>query len=759
MFRLRWWVIGAWVVALAAGLPSLGRIADNMTAGGFEVPGSDSVAVAQSMRTELAGEFERTDVLVLHSDSLTAGTAGFTAAVVAARTALLAAPGVAAVADPAAGGGSVSDDGRTVVLDVGIDEPQDLAYAHAPALQLAVDTAVAGSPVVGSLAGDAPFYAAFQQTGSDDLAFAEMVVAPISVLILVIALGALVAALVPLLMAAIALGVALALVSVLAEHVTVNLFTQNIATMIGLGVGIDYCLFVLRPFRDALRRGSSRPDAVSVALAGSARGVLISGTTVVLALSGTLLVDVPAYRSMGLGAMIAVTVAATAAVTLLPALLGVLGPRVEFGRVRRPGPAAGGGWLQRAIGISVRRPALSAAAALLFLGVLAIPALRLQLGTSGPAMLPADAAPRVAAEQLAQGFGAGMPSPVKILLRNAPAVSVADPVGARPPAEAVVTAVSEAVLAAPEVVRLAPPQVGREVVLLTAVTRAGPQDPAVLALVESLRATLPSVAGTGTEVLIGGEPAQNLDLNDQVGGSVPLVVAVVLLLSLLLLLLAFRSIAIAVKAVLTTLLSVLGVYGVLVLVFQDGIGAGLLSVQAPGFVEVFLPLFLFCILFGLSMDYEVFLLTEVRREFLRGASCVDATRTALRDTAGVITTAAAIMICVFGAFAFTSLTPIQAIGFGLAVAVLLDATVVRLVLVPAVLVLLGDRNFWLPRWLDDLLPGDRLPPRPPAIRVAAVPVVLPAPRRVVPRHALVRPAVQERSTGRHHLVSDAAVAG
>ena len=711
--RLRWWIVAIWLLAVALGVPALSHISENLTAGGFEVPGSQSEQVKQIKQTELSGDFVRTDVLVLRSDSLTAGTAGYHAAVRDARAALLAGPGVAAVTDPYNSPGAVSASGDTVLLTVGIDEPQDQAYAHAPELEGDVDAALAGGPVQGNLAGDAPFYAAFQQTGADDLATAEMIVLPLSVLILVLALGGLVAAIVPLVLAGTALAVSLALVSVLAQHTTVNLFTQNIATMIGLGVGIDYCLFLLRPFRQALRAGEQRDAAVAHALASSGRAILVSALTVVLALSGTLVVDVPAYRSMGLGALIAVAVAAAAALTLLPALMGILGSGIERGAIPRRAPASGGGRLGRLADASVRRPWLSAICALGVLCLLALPALRLQLGTSGPSMLPADAAPRVAAEQLADGFGAGMPSPVEIVVR-------AD-AGAGPPAPGVLRAVRTTAAAQPEVIAVAPPQVGQRSALVSVVTRHGPQSPDVLALVERLRATLPGLAGPGNVVLIGGEPAQNLDLNDQVGGSVPLVVGAVLALSFLLLLLAFRSIFIAAKAVLTTLMSVLAVYGVLVLVFQDGHGASLLSVQAPGFVEVFLPLFLFCILFGLSMDYEVFLLSEVRSEYLAGASCADATRTAVGRTAGVITTAATIMVGVFGAFAFTSLTPIKAIGFGLAVAVLLDATVVRLVLVPAVLVLLGDRNFWLPRWLQGLLPGARRPAqrRPAAFRPSA----------------------------------------
>jgi putative drug exporter of the RND superfamily len=333
---------------------------------------------------------------------------------------------------------------------------------------------------------------------------------------------------------------------------------------------------------------------------------------------------------------------------------------------------------------------------------LAAPALSMKLGTSGPAILPEDAAPRVAAERLAAGFGGGSASPVEVVLRLSASAD-------SPDARVDVATVKSALDSRPEVLRVLPAQIletspGSATALLTVITQHGPQSDQVIALVKNLRTDLPSLVGDGSRILVGGEPAQNVDLNDQVGGSVPLVIAWVLVLSFALLLFAFRSILIAAKAVATNLLSVLATYGVLVLVFQEGHGAALVSVAAPGFIEVFLPLFLFCILFGLSMDYEVFLLTEVRAERLRGASCEEATIRAVTSTAGIITTAAAIMVVVFTGFALTSLTPIQAIGFGLAVAILLDATVVRLMLVPAVLVLLGERNWWLPRWLDALLP-------------------------------------------------------
>jgi putative drug exporter of the RND superfamily len=702
MHRRRWTVVFAWLLVALASAPFLGTLTDNLTSGGFEVPASQSLQVAELKKAELPGEHVRTSVLVLHSDSLTVDDPAYAEALTAARDALTKAPGVSEVTDPLATRGAVSPDRRTVIVTVGIDEPQDAAFKHAAKLETDVDNVLAGTEVAGNLAGDAPFYAAFQHTASEDLKGAETFIAPLSALILVVALGAVLLGFVPLLVAGLALVVSLAMISLLAEHTVVNILTQNIATMIGLGVGIDYTLFVLRPYRRALVRTGHPAAAVAEAMADCGRGISVSALTVMLSMSGTLIVDVPAYRSMGLGAMVAVGVAAASALTLLPAVVCILGRRVELGRLRTPRAHVLRRWPRMATW-PVRRPWAAGSVSVLVLLILAAPALSMKLGTSGPAILPEDAPPRVAAERLAASFGGGSASPVEVVLQL--------PAAADSPAARVDVATVQAALdGQPEVLRVLPAQIreaspGSAMALLTVITRHGPQSDQVIALVKDLRADLPGLVGDGSRILVGGEPAQNVDLNDQVGGSVPLVIAWVLALSFALLLFAFRSLLIAAKAVVTNLLSVLATYGVLVLVFQEGHGAGLVSVAAPGFIEVFLPLFLFCILFGLSMDYEVFLLSEVRAERLRDASCLEATTRAVTSTAGIITTAAAIMVVVFTGFALTSLIPIQAIGFGLAVAILLDATVVRLMLVPAVLVLLGERNWWLPRWLDALLPG------------------------------------------------------
>ena len=452
--------------------PFLGTLTDNLTSGGFEVPASQSLRVAELKETEVPGEHVRTSVLVLHSDSLTVDDPAYAEALAAARDALAEAPGVSEVTDPLAAPGAVSPDRRTVIVTVGIDEPQDAAFEHATTLETDVDHALAGTEVTGDLAGDAPFYAAFQDTASEDLKGAETFIAPLSALILVVALGAVLLGFVPLLLAGLALVVSLAMISLLAEHTTVNILTQNIATMIGLGVGIDYTLFVLRPYRRALDRTGDPAAAMAEAMADCGRGISVSALTVVLAMSGTLIVDVPAYRSMGLGAMIAVGVAAASALTLLPAVVCILGRRVELGRLRASRAHVRRRWPRMATW-PVRRPWVAGSVAVLVLLVLAAPALSMKLGTSGPAILPEDAAPRVAAERLAAGFGGGSASPVEVVLRL--------PASADSPAARVdVATVQSALDSQPEVLRVLPAQIreaspGPAFALLTVITRHGPQ--------------------------------------------------------------------------------------------------------------------------------------------------------------------------------------------------------------------------------------------------------------------------------------------
>jgi RND superfamily putative drug exporter len=716
-YRRRWWVIAGWLVLFAVSLPLLGKLSERLSQGGFEVPGSESDQATELGR-EFRGQHDITSTLVLWSETKDAQDPAFEAQFERVRTALLEAPGVDAVSDPyAQPERAISPDGMTLVAEVGLSDNQDEALRHAEALNEAAAEASRSDPSVQALlTGDAPFYAAFTETTTEDLERAERIALPLSLLILVLAFGSLVAAGLPLGLALLSLVVTFGVISIVAATTTVSIFTQNVASMIGIGVGIDYSLFLLTRFREELGAGRSTLDAVAASTATSGKAVFVSGLTVVVSLSGILLVDIAAMRSMGLGAMIAVSAAAAAALTLLPALLSLLGPRVDkwaIRRRRRPATAGSGGWHRWATAV-MRRPWMALVGSTVIVAVLAFPALHLKLGSSGPDIFPPDAGPRRAAEVIAGAFGEGQISPIQVYLQDPQRVALAaDPEVLRvlslptvlPPT--VPQDQAEAFLASPEGQAVAAQFVAGDgrLVRISIVTAHGPQAEGNQAFIEELRDRLPRLVPEGTRAVVGGSPALNVDLNREMESSIIPVVTFVLILSFLLLLLFFRSLLLPLKAIVMNAASVLAAYGLLVFVFQDGHFQDLLGFSTAGHIEVFIPLFLFSILFGLSMDYEVFLLARIREEYLRTGDNTEAVGWGLEHTGRIITSAAAIMVTVFGAFAFASLVPIKAMGFGLAVAVFLDASLIRIILVPAAMRLMGKWNWWLPKWLDRILPN------------------------------------------------------
>ena len=725
-YRRRWWVIAAWLILFAASMPLLGKLSERLSQGGFEVPGSQSER-ATLLGREFRGQHDISSTLVLWSETKDAQDPAFRAQFGRVRAALLQAPGVDAVSDPYAQPEvSISPDGKTLVAEVGLSDNQDEALRHAEALNEATAEASKADPSVHALlTGDAPFYAAFTETTTHDLERAERIALPLSLLILVLAFGSLVAAGLPLGLALLSLVVTFGIISIVAASTTVSIFTQNIASMIGIGVGIDYSLFLLTRFREERAMERSTADAVAAATATSGKAVFVSALTVVVSLSGILLVDIAAMRSMGLGAMIAVSVAAAAALTLLPALLSLLGPRVDKWAIRRRRSVGevSGGWHRWATAV-MRRPWLALLGSTAIVTVLAFPALHLKLGSSGPDIFPPEAGPRRAAEVTARAFGEGQISPVQVYLEGPRGVdpgTVAritqqlsdDPEVLRvislttvlppdlPPEQA------EAFLASAEGRAVASQFVARDGTLarFSVITAHGPQAEENEVFIDRLRQRLTQLVPPGTETVVGGSPALNVDINREMESNIIPVVAFVLVLSFLLLMLFFRSLLLPLKAIVMNAASVLAAYGLLVFVFQDGHFQEMLGFTSTGHIEVFIPLFLFSILFGLSMDYEVFLLARIREEYLRTGDNTEAVGWGLEHTGRIITSAAAIMVTVFGAFAFASLVPIKAMGFGLAVAVFLDATLIRIILVPAAMRLMGKWNWWLPKWLDRILPN------------------------------------------------------
>jgi RND superfamily putative drug exporter len=449
-----------------------------------------------------------------------------------------------------------------------------------------------------------------------------------------------------------------------------------------------------------------------------------------VALSGTQLVNLAAFRSMGFSAMIAVFFAAAAALTLLPALLGFVGRKVDalsFRRLLRRGaqPTESRVWHRWAITV-MRAPWIFLAASLAVVLALAQPALHLHLGSSGPSILPAGSGPRVALEIAGRAFGEGQVAPAQVVYTDPNGVvteagfadlyRVAQEISKDPEVARVESIATLAPAATPEEARaaLASPQAAPFVqthvasngteTLVSIVTKHGAQSGESDDFIVRLRKLLPGVLPRGATAAVGGDPGLNVDINHEMTSKLIPVVGLVLILSFLVLLVFLRSLLLPLKAILMNTASVLAAYGLMVFVFQDGHFTGLLSFDAAGFVDSFLPLFLFCILFGLSMDYEVFLLARIREEYLRTGDNTEAVGWGLEHTARIITSAAAIMVTVFGAFAFARMLPIKELGFGLAAAVLLDATIIRVVMVPATMRLMGRWNWWLPAWLERLLP-------------------------------------------------------
>ncbi|HZG95500.1 MAG TPA: MMPL family transporter [Mycobacteriales bacterium] len=728
--RRPWAVVVAWLaVTVVAGVLS-GGLGGRLGAGGFEVPGSQSLRVQEDLQQRFTGQSADATLLVVRSSTAPATDPAFGQVVERLAAGAGSIDDVTSVVTPAQGGpGFVSADGRTayvvVAMSGDIARQQEIA---ADLGQLAGSVDTPGFDV--TTAGSAAFFDRLNEVSRHDLESAERITFPITLVILVVAFGSVVAAGLPIALAIISLVVTLGALFLLAGVMNMNIFVTNSASIVGIGVGIDYALFVVTRFREELRRGREPGAAVVRSIETSGRAVLLSGLTVIVALAGMFLVDIAAFRSMAVGMMTVVTVAVAAALTLLPALLALLGRRIEKLRVpavrrRAVGAEGAGFWHRWAVSV-MRRPWLSLAGSVAMLLLLSAPFASLRLGQPSAMVLPADEGPRVSAERLAESFGPGISGPVEILVETpggATSQANIDAVGRLTGSLAADRAVSAVrSLAAPVAVPVgttdprslgaAAPAVaglvnwdrGADLTRITVVPRIDPSSAAAEQLVERIRGEHLRAAGLQGRAYVGGQTAGNLDLSDEITSRMPWVVALVLGLSFLLLAMAFRSLLLPLKALLMNLMSVAASYGLIVAVFQWGWGEELLGFTSEGSIASFVPLFLFSILFGLSMDYEVFLLSRMREDYLRTGSNELAVAQGLEATARTITSAALIMVTVFAAFASSRVLPFKQMGFGLAVAVFLDAAIIRTVLVPAAMKLMGDWNWWMPRWLDRILP-------------------------------------------------------
>jgi putative drug exporter of the RND superfamily len=624
---------------------------------------------------------------------------------------------VAVVGDPLTGrGGAVSADGTIGYADVRYTLPiGELGADRVDELDRAVDVGRDLGLQV-ELSGELPSYYQSPHVGGAELAFKVGA----ALLIMLVAFGSIIATGLPLGLALFGLAAGAGLIRLLAVGVDVPSSSLLLGVMLGLGAGIDYALFIVTRHRQNLAEGLELVDSIGRANATAGQAVVFAGGTVIIAIGGLVVAGIPAATVMGAAAAIVVAVMVLASVTLLPALLGFAGEGID--RLRLPGVKARveagadnfwGRWARHVAG----RPWRYLAASTLVLALLAVPVLDLRLAMPDASTASEEETRRQAHELLAEGFGAGFSGPL-VLAIDLPSQD----------AEPTLDALGSAIAADEQVAQVSPavPNPAGDTAVMQITPVSGPSEPGTEALVHRLREdTIPrTIAGTDAAAHVGGITASNIDLTDRASQRLPWFIATVVALSLVLLMMVFRSVLVPIKAAAMNVLSIGAGYGAVVAVFQWEWLGGLFGLDGPVPVVSMVPMLMFAILFGLSMDYEVFLLSRTREEYLRSGDNAGSVVAGIGNTARVITSAALIMIVVFLGFALGDNIIIQQIGLGLAVAVLIDATIVRVALVPSTMVLLGDRNWWMPRWLDRLLPrldieGDAgLPdsPEPPTPR-------------------------------------------
>ncbi|WP_269328945.1 MMPL family transporter [Kineosporia babensis] len=668
--RHHWSAIGLWLLILVA-ITAGSTVAGNDYSNDFTLPGTESQELLDTYAEHSPQQTGDSIIVALQADG---GLAGQQAPIDSLLADLRPLDHVAAVQPP----DPVSDDGTVGLATVLLDDAAGAIPADDRRAILDVALGHESDDLRVELSGDA--IREVEEGGGGGAEGAGVIAA---LVILLFLFGSLLAASLPLITAIFAVGTTFGAVALFSHLMTIPDYTAPVLMLVGLGVGIDYSLLVFARYRAELLHGAERETAARIALDTAGRSVLFAGATVVIALLGLYTLGLKALEGVAFGVTLTVLTTMLAALTLLPSLLTIFGRRIERSIRKRP---RGNGKRWRAWATLVqRRPLPALLIAVVALLALSAPALDLRLGFADEGNDAPGSTTRQAYDLIAEAFGPGANGPLVVVTSNAD--------------ETKAQAAFDVLNAHSGVAAATPPQASENGQLFTtlAFPTTAPQDEETADLVSQLRADLPD------GVLVGGPTAATVDFSSAVGERFPLFVAAVVGLSALLLLMVFRSVAIAIKAAVLNLLSISAALGVMVLVFQHG-----LLWAEPGPIEAFVPVMMFAIVFGLSMDYEVFLVSRMHEEWLRTGTASTAVREGLATTGSVITAAAAIMIVVFGAFVLSPDRMLQMMGLGMATAVLLDALVIRCLIVPAVMRLLGERAWWAPRWLQRTLPGVRV---------------------------------------------------
>jgi uncharacterized membrane protein YdfJ with MMPL/SSD domain len=736
--KLRWFILAIWVIALAASVPFAAQLTSVLTGGGYNLNQSESVAVGNLIQQKF--NLPQSSVLVVFQSADTpvsnpayqSEVSGF----------MDRAQGFGHVTSVEQAG--VGNDGKTTYVTINFDQSAGDVEPRIADLKTLLPEGDNAGPAHVWVTGGPAIYREFTEITDSETRGAEEKELPIALVVLVIVFGTLVAAATPLLLALVAVPIALAIIYGIALHQTTSVFVLSVASIIGLGISIDYSLFMVRRFRDELRQRDSVREAVAWTVATAGEAILFSGLTVIIGFIGLLLIGLQFMTSMGVGGAVVVSVAVLAALTLLPAILSILGPRVNAIRIpllarltMRTNDAQNDGdrgfWHGLALGV-MKRPVLIVLGVSALLLALGWPIISLNPGTPDGRSLPAGSEARQGYDILNDQFPGVNDYPILITAQTADGSSVLTDANLRkvdalttwltaqehvtgvtsvtqfPTGPQGVTLPKEQLLALlssgqyqqnPGLAKLVASTTAGDTAIITVKSDAALNSTQARDLVNHLRAG--RAEGQGLTVQVGGFQAVTQDFNDYLYGNFPKAILFILGATYVLLLLMFRSVFLPLKAILMNVLSVSAAYGVLVLVFQWGYGSGFLNFTPLGFIDSTIPILLFCVLFGLSMDYEVFLLSRIREEWLKTKNNRYAVARGLEKTGGVITNAALLFVIVTGSFTFTSVVTTKEIGLGMTVAVIVDALIIRTLLVPATMRLLGRWNWWLP--------GFALPPK------------------------------------------------